>query len=135
MILLTDGKSNAGRVDPLVSAKAADALGVRIYTIGVGTRDGGGRGGLLGMFSRTGSDLDEPMLRSIAAQTDGRYFRATDTRALENVYATIDALEKTTAEATEYVHREERFQMAAWFGLLFLLMYAGLNETVLRRLP
>jgi Ca-activated chloride channel family protein len=135
MILLTDGKSNAGHVDPLVSAKAASALGVRIYTIGVGTKDGGGRGGLLGMFSRTGSDLDEPMLRSIAAQTEGRYFRATDTRALKNVYATIDALEKTTAEANEFVHREERFQVLAWLGLVLLMMYALMNETVLRRLP
>ena len=135
MILLTDGKSNAGKVDPLVAAKAADALGVRIYTIGVGSKDGGGRGGLLGLFRRRGSDLDEPMLRDIAAQTDARYFRAADTQALQQVYDTIDALEKTTAEASIFVHREERFQAFAIVGLLCLLLSTMLGETALRRLP
>ena len=135
MILLTDGHSNAGRVDPLVAAKAADSLGVRIYTIGVGSKDGGGSGGLLGLFRRRRSDLDEPMLRNIAAQTDARYFRAADTAALAEVYATIDALEKTTAETKIYVHREERFAPWAVFGLVLLLLCTVLAETTLRRLP
>jgi Ca-activated chloride channel family protein len=135
MILLTDGKSNAGKVDPLVAAKAADALGVRIYTIGVGSKEGRGRGGLLGMFRRRGSDLDEAMLRDIAAQTEARYFRAADTRALKQVYDTIDALEKTTAEASIFIHREERFQPFAMVGMLCLLLSTLLGETALRRLP
>lgn len=135
MILLTDGHNNAGRVDPLSAAKAADALGVRIYTIGVGSKDGGGRGGLLGLFRRQGSELDEPMLRNIAAQTDARYFRAEDTKALKEVYRVIDALEKTTAESSVFVHREERFQPFALFGLVCLLMSTLLGETVVRRLP
>jgi Ca-activated chloride channel family protein len=135
MILLTDGKSNAGKVDPLVAAKAAGALGVRIYTIGVGSKDGGGRGGLLGMFQRRGSDLDEPMLRDIAAQTEARYFRAADTKALKQVYDTIDALEKTTAESSIFVHREERFQPFAIFGMILVLLSTIFGETALRRLP
>jgi Ca-activated chloride channel homolog len=135
MILLTDGHNNAGKVDPIVAAKAADTLGVRIYTIGVGSKDGGGRGGLLGLFTRRSSDLDEPTLRAIAEQTDARYFRASDTRALQEVYATIDALEKTTAESRIYVHREERFQPAAIVGLFLLLCSSLLSETWLRRLP
>jgi Ca-activated chloride channel family protein len=135
MILLTDGKSNAGKVDPLVAAKAADALGVRIYTIGVGSKEGRGRGGLLGMFRRRGSDLDESMLRDIAAQTKARYFRAADTRALKQVYDTIDALEKTTAEASIFIHREEQFQPFAIVGMLCMLLSTILGETALRRLP
>ena len=135
MILLTDGHNNAGRVEPLSAAKAADALGVRVYTIGVGSKDGGGRGGLLGLFRRQGSDLDEPMLRAIAAQTQARYFRAEDTKALEAVYRTIDALEKTTAESSIFVHREERFQPFAMVGLILLLASTLLGETALRRLP
>lgn len=135
MILLTDGHNNAGKVDPIVAAKAADALGVRIYTIGVGSKDGGGRGGLLGLFRRQGSDLDEPMLRDIASQTQARYFRAADTEALKEVYATIDALEKSTAESSIFVHREERFQPFALFGLLMLLFSTVASETVVRRIP
>ena len=135
MILLTDGHSNAGHVDPVVAAKAADSLGVRIYTIGVGSKDGGRSGGLLGLFRSRGSDLDEPMLRDIAAQTGARYFRAADTSALADVYATIDALEKTTAETKTYVHREERFSAFAVFGLFLLFLSTVLAETRLRRLP
>lgn len=135
MILLTDGHNNAGRVDPLVAAKAADALGIRIYTIGVGSKEGARGGGLLGLFRSRRSELDEPMLRDIAAQTDARYFRAADTEALKEVYATIDALEKTTAEATVFVHREERFQLAAVWGLVFLVLSTLLGETTWRQLP
>ena len=123
MILLTDGHSNAGKVDPIVAAKAANTLGVRIYTIGVGSKDGAGGGGLLGLFRSRRSDLDEPTLRAIADQTDARYFRASDTRALQEVYATIDALEKTTAESRVYVNRKEHFQPAAILGLILLLCY------------
>jgi len=135
MILLTDGHSNRGRIEPLAAAKAADALGIRIYTIGVGSKDGGGRGGLLGMFRSRRSDLDEPLLRSIADTTGARYFRAADTRALAEVYETIDAMEKTTAEIDEFIHRQERFQPLVWWGLLLLLLQGLLGETVLRRLP
>ena len=75
------------------------------------------------------------MLRHIAAQTDARYVRAEDTKALKEVYRVIDALEKTTAESSVFVHREERFQPFALFGLVCLLMSTLLGETVVRRLP
>ena len=79
--------------------------------------------------------MDEPMLRDIASQTQARYFRAADTQALQEVYATIDALEKSTAESSIFVHREERFQPFALFGLLMLLLSTVASETVLRRIP
>jgi len=133
MILLTDGRSNAGSVEPLEAAEAAKALGIRIYTVGVGSKDGGGIMGILS--GRRGSELDETTLRVIAKKTGAQYFRAADAEALQEVYRTIDKLEKTTAESREFVHREEVFQPWAWSGLLMLLINLLLSETVLRRLP
>ncbi len=133
MILVTDGRSNAGQIDPLEAASAAATLGIRIYTIGIGAS--GEQGGLFGMFSSRGSDLDEESLDKIASMTGGQYFRAETTRALRQVYETIDDLEKTTAESVVYVHTEERF--APWLlgGLVALLISTLLGETWLRRLP
>lgn len=133
-ILLTDGRSNAGQVDPRQAAAAAQALGVKVYTIGVGSTDGRG-GGLFGLLGGRSSDLDEETLQAIAATTDARYFRAGDTRALAEVYATIDALETSTAEVEELVQREERFRPWATAGLALLLMQFLLGNTILRRLP
>jgi len=133
MILLTDGRSNAGSVEPLEAAEAARALGIRIYTIGVGSKDGGG---LLGLLSGRGrGELDEGTLRAIAQKTGAQYFRAADAEALSEVYKTIDALEKTTAESRIFVHRQEVYQPWVWSGLFFMLLHLLLSETVLRRLP
>jgi len=133
MILLTDGRSNAGQVAPLAAAEAAAALGVRVYTIGVG--GGGGGRGILGMFGGGGSDLDERTLRAIAERTGARYFRADDTDALREVYATIDALEKSPAEVEEVVNAEERHHPFTFAALCLLGLSLLLSETALRRLP
>ncbi|HCH63300.1 MAG TPA: hypothetical protein DFR83_10875, partial [Deltaproteobacteria bacterium] len=101
VILLTDGDSRTG-MDPREAAKAAAALDIKVYTIGMGSSGGGGIFG--GMFGQ-GSSLDEETLKNIAQITNARYFRADDTRSLEAVYNTIDELEKTTAEVQEFVHR------------------------------
>ncbi len=132
MILLTDGRNNAGMVEPLSAAEASRSLGIRIHTIGVGSK---GRRGLLGLFAGRSNDLDEQTLRTIAETTDAQYFRATDTRGLQQVYATIDQLEKTTAEAKEFVHRDEVYKPWVWSGLCLMLLHLLLGETVLRRLP
>jgi Ca-activated chloride channel family protein len=135
VILLTDGRSNAGQIEPLTAAEAARSLGIKVYTIGIGGTGGGGRG-LLGLLGGgRGSDLDEQTLQAIAKTTEARYFRADDTQTLERVYATIDELEKTTAEVSEFVHREERY--AGWLvaGLVLLLVQQLLAQTWLRRLP
>lgn len=134
MILVTDGVSNSGQLQPRAAAQAAATLGIRIYTVGIGTPDGGQ--GLFGRLTGRGrSDLDEKTLQDIADTTGGAYFYAQDTRALRQVYATIDQMEKTTAEITEFVHREERYHLPAGLGLLSLLLSALLSETWLRRLP
>lgn len=139
VILLTDGQNNAGRISPLAAADAAAELGYRVYTIGAGTRgvapypdrDLFGRK----IYRPMPVDIDEETLRRIAERTGGRYFRATDTERLEEIYREIDALEKSGHEAVEFADYEELYVWlaAAAFGLL-----AGellLRQTWLRTLP
>ncbi|MES2639132.1 MAG: VWA domain-containing protein [Myxococcota bacterium] len=130
MILVTDGRSNAGSVSPLQAAEAAAALGVRVYTIGVGSA---GRGGLFGAM--VGAEIDERTLGAVATKTGGRYYRAADTNALAQVYAEIDQLEQSTARTKEFVHRDERYLLALLPALLAFFVQLGLSATVLRKLP
>jgi len=134
VILLTDGRSNAGSLDPLQAAEAAAALGIKVYTIGVGA-DGSARAGLFGMFRSRAEEVDERTLKAVAEATGARFFRATDTRSLREIYETIDELEKTTAEVVQYVHREELYRRALVPGVALILLQLLLSSTVLRRLP
>jgi Ca-activated chloride channel family protein len=131
VILVTDGQSNAGAVSPVQAAQAAQALGIRVYTIGVG---GGGRG-LLGILGAGGNDVDEPTLRAVASTTGGKYYRATDTEALAAVYADIDTLEVSTARSREFVHRDELYLPWLVGGLVAWIAQGVLSQTWLRRLP
>jgi Ca-activated chloride channel family protein len=135
MVLLTDGRSNMGQLEPDQAAAVAQSLGIRIHTIGVGTVEGERRGISGFIFGGNELDLDEDTLRAIAATTQGTYHRAADTKALAKVYATIDELEPTTAEITEFVRREERYHPLLAGGLIFLCISLLLGETWLRRLP
>jgi Ca-activated chloride channel family protein len=139
VILLTDGVNNAGAVNPLTSAEAAKALGIKIYTIGAGARgeapvpvrDAFGRTFLQNMKV----EIDEEMLRKVAESTGGQYFRATDTGSLENIYASINQLEKTTRKIKKYQKYEELY---LWFlapGLGMLMLELVLRQTRFRRLP
>lgn len=132
VILLTDGQSNAGQIGPLDAAQAAHALGIKVYTIGMGAA--GGRRGLFGLMGGR-SDLDEDTLKEIARVTDAQYFRADDTKTLAQVYETIDSLETSTAEVEEFVHRDERYHGVLAVGLALILLQQLLAQTWLRRLP
>jgi Ca-activated chloride channel family protein len=131
MILVTDGRSNAGAIAPIQAAEAAAALGIRVYTIGVGAAT---RGGFLGMMSG-GADVDERSLGAIATTTGGKYYRAADTEALAQVYAEIDLLEKSTARTKEFVQRDERYLVALLPAIIAWFLQLALGLTVLRRLP
>jgi Ca-activated chloride channel homolog len=131
IILLTDGQSNAG-IDPLAAADAAATLGIKIYTIGVGTE---GRGGFFGLFQGGRSDLDENTLQEVSSRTGGQYFRAESTESLARVYRAIDQLEPSTAQYEEFVQREEKYPPYAIGGLLFLVFSLLLGEGIFRRLP
>jgi Ca-activated chloride channel family protein len=133
VILVTDGQSNAGSLSPDEAAEAAAALGVRLYTIGVGA-DGGAS--LLGrLFGGGRSGIDEVGLTRVAETTGGKYFRAKDTQSLQAIYETIDELEPSTAEVEELSHREELYAWALAPALALFALAAALAHTALRRSP
>lgn len=124
MILLTDGRSNTGVIPPLEAARLAAAQGLRIYTIGVGSTRGEGLLGLL----QAGADLDEDSLKEIARITGGEYFRATDARALQQVYQQIDRLEPSAGRERWYRPRSERYVWPLGLALLFSVVAVLLGE-------
>lgn len=130
IVLLTDGENNAGQISPLAAAEAARALGVRVYTIGIGSD---GRVPIAGGFMVT--SIDEDLLREIAKTTGGEYFRATDPKALEAVFDTIDTLEKTKIESRERVLYTELFHWALLPAIGLLGLERLLAWTRLRRIP
>ncbi|MCC6235364.1 MAG: VWA domain-containing protein [Verrucomicrobiales bacterium] len=139
LIVMTDGQNNAGKVPPATAAEAAKALGVKVYTIGVGTRgvapypqrDAFGQV----RYVPTNVDIDEELLTKIAEGTGAKYFRAVDMDTLRSIYDDIDAMEKTTAEVTTYQRYHEAFSWFAIPGLILLLLEIVLGHTVWRKLP
>ena len=139
IILLTDGRNNAGRISPMVAAEAAAAMGVRIYTIGAGTK-GLAPYPVEDMFGNVvlrpvQIDIDEKLLKEIAEVTGGAYFRATDTESLKDIYERIDKLEKTPMEETGYNIYKELFGFVLIPGLALLLLEVFLFNTFFRRIP
>ena len=139
VVLLTDGRSNRGEIDPLTAAQMAQALGVRVYTIGAGSR-GTARvpvdDPVLGRrYATVRVDVDEETLAEVASTTGGRYFRATDNESLASIYQEIDELETTEIEVQNFTRYTELFHVPLAAGLLLLLIEAGLANTLLRKLP
>jgi Ca-activated chloride channel family protein len=140
MVLLTDGESNRGRVDPRTAADVAAELGIRIYAIGVGTEGearlpiGRGADGQI-RYQMMPVRLDEPLLRDVAAKTGGRYFRATDAEALARIFQQIDQLEKTEVEVTRFTEYEESYRPLVIAGLVALLVELVLGSTIAVRVP
>jgi Ca-activated chloride channel family protein len=139
VILLTDGRSNSGEIGPITAGQMAQALGVRVYTIGAGAIgtapipvDDPLRGRV---YVTTRVDVDEETLQEVAELTGGRYFRATDTRSLEAIWEEIDALETTEIEVENFTQYEERFPLVLALGFLLVASEVGLAQTLLRRLP
>jgi Ca-activated chloride channel family protein len=135
MILLTDGENNAGEVDPIQAAELAQKMGVKIYTIGVGTRGSAPvpvRNPFTGRkdIEWVEVNIDEDSLTKIADATGGKYFRATDTESLAKIYHEIDQLEKTSIEARHFVdYRELAIQathVGAWGVPPLVLLALGM---------
>jgi Ca-activated chloride channel family protein len=138
MILLTDGQNNRGELDPVTAAQTAAALGIKIYTIGVGTRGMAPYPQQTPFGIRTVQipvNIDEDMLREIARLTHGRYFRATDTQELQQIYQEIDRLEKSKVEITHYRKVAELFYPYLALALLGLAVEAILLRTRFRKIP
>jgi Ca-activated chloride channel family protein len=139
VILLSDGESNAGIVEPAEAARAAESFGIKVYTIGVGSTgrapfpatDGFGRQVLVPQLVR----LDESTLKNVADTTGGKYFAARDIAALENVYLEIDKLEKTLSEGRLYTQYRELFQWLLMPGICLVLLESILLCTRFSELP
>ncbi len=139
IILLTDGRNNRGQIDPLSGARLAQAMGIKVYTIGVGTEGEApypiddpiqGR-----RYINVEADIDEETLQQIANATGGRYFRATDARALKEIFTTIDRMERTEIKVRGYTRHTEQFSWLLYPGALLVLVELILSATVLRRIP
>ncbi len=125
VILMTDGENTAGEIEPVQAAELAKAMGIKVYTIGVGT-NGLAPYPVMSPFRREPSiqmmevRIDEATLGKIAETTGGQYFRATDTKSLKAIYEAIDKLEKTKIESHRFTdYRELAVQSFAWHGLSF----------------
>lgn len=139
VILLTDGMNNAGKISPILAAETAKALKVKVYTIGAGTK-GMAPYPMKDMFGNTvyqsaKIDIDEDSLMNIAAKTQGRYFRATDTKSLKEIYSEIDRMEKTSIEEKGYMEYRELFVIFLSIAMALLLIEVLLNNTILRKIP
>jgi Ca-activated chloride channel homolog len=140
IILLTDGENNRGEIDPRTAARAAAAFGIRIYTIGVGT-EGVARmpvaRNLLGgyQYAMLPVRIDEELLRDVAATTGGIYYRATDGAALDSIYRSIDALERSSVEVRRYVEYTPRYLPFLLLGSLVLALEWSLRASRWGRIP
>ena len=136
IILLTDGTNNAGDVAPATAAQIAKQKGIKIYTIGVGTNGSITITDPYGFSTTTmETKIDEAALKNIAQQTGGKYFRATDSRMLRDVFQEIDSLEKTRLNVNNYTQTEENFMPWILTAICALVLQLLIRYTVLRRIP
>ena len=138
VILLTDGSNNRGDLSPMTAAEIAKSLGIRVYTIGVGTNGTAPypmqvAGGV--QYVSVPVEIDSKTLTSIAAATEGDFYRATNNRELQNIYKEIDKLEKSKLNVKKFSKRYEAYQPFALAAVLILLLEILLRITVFRKLP
>ena len=137
IILLTDGMNNAGFIDPKIASELAVEFGIKVYTIGVGSN-----GTALSpinilpngnfQYGRVPVEIDEALLKEISDVTGGKYFRATDNRSLEEIYAEIDELEKTEIEEFRFYNYEEKYRPLILLAGFLLLIEVLLRFTIFR---
>ena len=139
LILLTDGINNSGEIDPYTAARAAAALNIKIYTIGVGSMgeapypvDDPAFGQ---RYVSIPVQIDEEMLLQISSITNGRYFRATDIKKLEEIYAEIDTLEKSKIEIKQFIKVRERFLFPLFIGTILFCFYLIIYRIYLKVIP
>lgn len=136
IILLTDGTNNAGEVAPSTAAQIARQKGIRVYAIGVGTNGSIKITNPYGFSSTTmETKIDEDALKEIASITQGKYFRATDSRTLRNVFDEIDSLEKTKIDINNYNRTKEVYMNWMLIALCALSLQLIIRYTALRRIP
>lgn len=138
VILLTDGSNNMGDLSPMTAAQIAKSMGIRVYTIGVGTNKVAPypmpvAGGV--QYVNMPVEIDTNTLREIAATTDGNFYRATNNAELKKIYKDIDKLEKTRMNVTKFSKKYEAYEPFVLAAIICLLLEIVLRTTVLRRIP
>ncbi len=140
VILLTDGVNNRGEIAPLTAAAIAQDYGIKVYTIGVGSMGEAP----YPVFDRQGNlvqtvdmkvEIDEEMLRKIARQTGGEYFRATDKQTLQSIYDRINGMEKSRVEVSEFTILHEEYLVWVLAALAALLLEFIVSRLILKRIP
>jgi len=138
IILLTDGENNGGLVDPTQAADLAASVGIKVYTIGLGTNGVAQtpvakdpRTGRL-IYEQRPVSIDEDLLKRIASTTGGQYFRATDNASLAEIYGIIDTLEKSEIEGYQFYRYSEHFYRWVWLGLLLIGLELLLNFVMVK---
>jgi Ca-activated chloride channel homolog len=139
VILMTDGQNNAGQIPPITAAEAARALGVKVYTIGIGVR-GEAPFPVTDAFGRRRIvmekvDVDEATLGKISTTTNARFYRATDTDSLTRIYSEIDKLEKTSFTVHSYERWRELFDWPALAAIIVLGLSLLAQFALRRRIP
>lgn len=140
IILLTDGSNNTGTVAPLTAAEIAKKMGIKVYTIGIGTNGEAEFPVGINMYGQMEYQkmpvvIDEMTLKKIAATTGGVYFRATDKNTLKSIFEEIDKLEKTQMDVKQYSNTEDNYMPWALLLLLLVCCELGARYTVLRSIP
>ena len=138
VILLTDGSNNRGDISPMTAAEIAKSLGIRVYTIGVGTNKVAPypmpvAGGV--QYVNIPVEIDTKTLSQIASVTEGDFYRATNTKELRKIYSEIDQLEKSKLNVKNFSKRYEAYQPFAWVAVIALLLEILLRITIFRRIP
>jgi Ca-activated chloride channel family protein len=138
IILLTDGVNNSGNIDPRTATELAKELGIKVYTVGIGTNGMADfpwskdpRTGQL-KFRKQQVEIDEVLLKEIAKETNGKYFRATDNTSLKEIYDEIDKLEKTKIEEFKYYNYQEMYRSLVLVALGLLLLEFLLRNTLFK---
>ncbi|MDR2222800.1 MAG: VWA domain-containing protein [Flavobacteriaceae bacterium] len=137
IILLTDGVNNSGTVDPKLAASIAKEFGIKVYTIGIGTN------GLAEspvaikpngelVYEKIPVEIDEQLMKNIAKETKGKYFRATDTKSLKQIYDEINEMEKTKIDEQKFVNKDEKFHLLALLSFILLAFDFILQKTLFR---
>lgn len=138
IILLTDGVNNGGEIAPVTAAEIAKTFGIRVYTIGVGTKGEAPypfQTAFGIQYQNVPVEIDEPTLKQIAATTGGQYFRATDNASLKEIYSEIDQMEKTKISVQEFSKKQEEYKNWALLVFVLLLIEVLLRNTLLRNIP
>lgn len=137
VILMTDGVNNAGFLEPIMASEIAADLGIKVYTIGIGTNGNAmfpyalaPNGGFL--YKMMPVQIDEKLMKDIAQKTGGKYFRAQNNKGLEQIYDEINKLETSKIEELKFVNYDEKFRPFVWLASLLLLLELVLRNTIFR---